>query len=55
MVKVLLDETHNGKIYEITGPQTLTFEEVVKEISDGTGRNIQYEAVSLGTYNSMMK
>ena len=55
VVQALLDDTHNGKTYEITGPKALTFEEVVKEISQGIGRDIQYQAVSLEAYNSMMK
>ena len=55
VVQALLDDTHNGNTYEITGPKALTFEEVVKEISQGIGRDIQYQAVSLEAYNSMMK
>ncbi|NND07023.1 MAG: NAD(P)H-binding protein [Saprospiraceae bacterium] len=54
VVKVLLDDFHNGKTYEITGPRALTFKEVVMEIAKGTGRSIHYEAVSLGKYKSMM-
>ncbi len=55
VVKVLLDDAHNGKTYEITGPKVLTFEEAVKEIAVGTGKTINYQAVSLEAYNSMMK
>ncbi len=55
VVKVLLDDTHNGKTYQITGPRTLTFEEALKEIVTGTGKKIHYQAVSLETYNSIMK
>lgn len=55
VVKVLLDDAHNGKTYEITGPRAMVFEEVVKEIAAGTGRHLQYQAVSLEEYNSMMK
>lgn len=55
VVKVLLEETHNGKTYEITGPRTLSFEEAVKEIVDGTGKTIRYEAISLEAYSSMLK
>lgn len=55
VVKVLLDESHNGKTYEITGPRTLTFEEAIKEIATATDRHIQYQAVSLETYKSMMQ
>lgn len=55
VVKVLLDEAHNGKTYEITGPRLLTFEEAVNEISTRTGKAIKYQAVSLEAYNSMLE
>ena len=55
VVKALLDDAHNGKTYEITGPRTLTFREVVQEIAAGTGKTIQYQAVTLEEYSSMMK
>ena len=55
VVKVLLDDSHNGKTYEITGPRVLTFKEVVKEIAKGIDRNINYQAVSMEEYNSMMQ
>lgn len=55
VVKALLDDEHNGKTYEITGPRTLTFEEVVKEIAAGTDRSITYQAVTLEEYNAIMQ
>lgn len=55
VVKVLLDEAHNGKTYEITGPRAITFEEAIKEIAAGTGEKIKYQAVSLEAYSSMLK
>ena len=55
VVKALMEENHDGNIYELTGPRTLTFEEAINEISAGTGRNIQFQSVSLEAYNSMMK
>ena len=55
VVKVLLDESHNGKTYEITGPELLTFKEVVETIAEGTDRKINFQAVSLAEYNSAMK
>ena len=54
VVKVLLDEAHNGKTYEITGPRAMTFEEAIKQIATSTGKKIKYQAVSLEAYNSMM-
>jgi len=55
VVAALTDSRHNGQIYEITGPRTLTLEEAVAEIAEGTGRTIQFQAVSLEAYDKMME
>lgn len=55
VVKVLLDDAYNGQTFEITGPRTLTFEEAVYEIAKGSGRSLQYQAISLAAYNEAMK
>jgi uncharacterized protein YbjT (DUF2867 family) len=55
VVKVLLEEKHNGKTYELTGSDALTFEEVIKSIADETGKEISFQAVSQEAYNAMMK
>lgn len=55
VVKALMEDAHNGKTYEITGPRAMTFEEVVQEIAAGTGKPISYQAVSLPEYNAGMK
>ena len=54
VVKVLLDDAHNGKTYEITGPRAITFEEAIMEIANQTGKDIKFQAISLATYNSTM-
>jgi uncharacterized protein YbjT (DUF2867 family) len=54
-VQALLDDAHNGKTYEITGPEALTFGEVIQLIASGTGRTIRYQAVSQEAYNDIMK
>jgi uncharacterized protein YbjT (DUF2867 family) len=55
VVKVLLDDSHNGKTYEVTGPRTLSFKEVAHEMAKGIGRDITYKAISLEEYTSIMK
>ena len=55
VVKALLEDGHNGKTYEVTGPQVLTFKEAIEEIAKATGRSINFQAVSLAEYNSLMK
>ncbi|WP_433163754.1 NAD(P)H-binding protein [Kribbella sp. CA-247076] len=42
MTAVLLDETHTGATYPISGPRYLTMTEVAAEISQATGRPLSY-------------
>ena len=51
----LTDDQHNGQIYELTGPRTLTFPEVVTEIAEATGRSIQFTPISLEAYKQAME
>ncbi|MGC4936960.1 NAD(P)H-binding protein [Kribbella sp. DT2] len=39
---VLLDESHSGKHYTLSGPRTLTMAEVAAVLSTATGRDIRY-------------
>lgn len=43
VVASLIHEKHNGKIYEVTGPELLSFEEAVMMIGTGLGCDIRYE------------
>ncbi len=49
-LEALLNDQHNGQIYELTGPRTWTFPEVVQEIATATGREISFTAISLSDY-----
>ena len=51
----LLDESHNGKTYELTGPRLLTFKDAVNEIANASGRNISFQDLSLEEYTQMLK
>lgn len=55
VVEVLLKEGHSGEIYELTGPQQFTFEQVMEEISKASGKEIKFESIPLETYVSGMK
>src|SRR5918999_187523 len=46
-VAALTDDRHVGQLYELTGPRSLTFDEVAAEISEATGRELRYVPVSL--------
>lgn len=54
-VSCLLNDEHNDSIYELTGPQTFTFEQVIREIAMASGREIQFQSISLEAYASMLK
>ena len=55
VVKILLNKGHSGKIYELTGPRLLTFEDVVAEIAKASGRELQFIPVTLPEYVNAMK
>ncbi|RNC92741.1 MAG: NmrA family transcriptional regulator [Allomuricauda sp.] len=54
-VEVLLNDGHEGKIYELTGPRLLDFETIVNEIAQATGRDLKYIPISLEEYVGAMK
>lgn len=54
-VAALLGDEHNGKTYQLTGSEALTFKEVINEISEATGREIVFKPIALSTYVDMMK
>jgi len=54
-VAALLDDAHNGKTYEITGPRAMTFKEAINIIGDVIDRNLIYQSVLQEEYNAMMK
>ena len=55
VVESLLNEVHNGHIYELTGPRTLTFPEVIDAIAKASGREINFSSSSLEEYVEMLE
>jgi len=53
-VEVLLNDKHNGQIYELTGPRTWTFPEIIDMIAKATSRNIDFIPISLNAYTKML-
>ncbi|MFH6968643.1 NmrA family transcriptional regulator [Flavobacterium sp. FlaQc-28] len=51
----LLNDSHNGKTYELTGPRLLTFKQAVNEIAEASGRNITFQSLSLEEYTQMLR
>ena len=46
-VAVLLGDGHDGRTYDVTGPEAITLQEVAEELSRVTGRSITYHAETL--------
>jgi uncharacterized protein YbjT (DUF2867 family) len=42
VVAALTEDGHAGEIYEVTGPRTLTFTELAREISQAAGREVRF-------------
>jgi uncharacterized protein YbjT (DUF2867 family) len=55
VVESLLNDNHNGKTYELTGPELLTFEKAVTVIEKAANRNITFQGLTLKEYIQMLK
>lgn len=55
VVESLLDDQHSGQIYELTGPRLLTFPEAVAEISNASGREIHFQALTLEEHAAQLR
>ncbi len=45
-VAALTEQGHVGEVYQVTGPQLLTFADAVDEIASATGRDIRFVPIS---------
>ena len=55
VTECLLHEKHNGKTYELTGPELLTFPEAVAKIAAFSNKKIEFQALSLVEYTQMLQ
>jgi len=55
VVASLLEEGHDGQVYELSGPRLLSFEDVAEELSGATGRRVVYQPVSPEEYGAMLE
>ena len=46
-VEALTDDRHAGRLYELTGPRSLTMDQVAAELGRAAGREVRYVPVSL--------
>lgn len=51
----LTQDGHTGQLYELTGPQLLTFAEAVAQVAHAAGRDIQFVQVPLDAYKQGMQ
>ncbi|HET9448773.1 MAG TPA: NmrA family NAD(P)-binding protein, partial [Steroidobacteraceae bacterium] len=49
-VAALMDDKHVGQLYELTGPQLLTFAEAIEQIARASGRKIRYVHIPMDEY-----
>jgi uncharacterized protein YbjT (DUF2867 family) len=53
--KMLMEDAHIGRLYELTGPRLLSFAEAIAEIAKATGRDIRFERISLDEFRSGLR
>lgn len=45
--RALIDTTHRGQRYDVTGPEALTLKNIASQIATATGRTVQYIPISI--------
>lgn len=55
VVEALTNDSHKGKLYELSGPELLTFNEAVSKIAAASGTNIQFKQVPLEAYIAVLR
>ena len=53
--KVLLDDNYNGEIIEVTGPELITFRDIISIISKASNRKLNFYDITLEQYIDGMK
>lgn len=54
-IKALLSDTYNGKVIEVTGPELVTFKDIIHTIAKATDREITFHDVTLEEYVGHMR
>ena len=49
-VAALTEDGHAGRVYELTGPQLLTFHDAVADIAAATGRDLRFQPVPMADW-----
>jgi uncharacterized protein YbjT (DUF2867 family) len=53
-VAALTEPHHAGQLYEVTGPELLSFAEMADTLSQATGRTIRYQPMTLDEFHAAM-
>jgi uncharacterized protein YbjT (DUF2867 family) len=53
-VAALTEDGHSGRLYELTGPRLLTFDEAVREIAEATGRDVRFQPMPIEQFTSAL-
>jgi uncharacterized protein YbjT (DUF2867 family) len=51
----LTEDGHEGRLYEVTGPRLLTFQQAIEEIAAATGRDLRFTKVAIDVYAAALE
>lgn len=54
-VKALLEGEYRNRVIELTGPELLSFRDIISKISEQTGEQIQYSELALDEYAVLLR
>lgn len=53
-VAALLDDGHEGEVYELTGPRALTFAEAMDVVSQASGRRVVFRSIGVDEFRTAL-
>jgi uncharacterized protein YbjT (DUF2867 family) len=54
VVQSIIDPKHRNKLYEVTGPELLTFDDIAREFSNILGKSVKFSWISQAEFASTM-
>ena len=52
VVAALTEDRHKGKLYEVTGPELMSFADMAEVLSQATGRSIKHIPISFAAFHA---
>ena len=54
VIASLIDDSHSGQLYEVTGPELISFADIAARFSKHLNRKVDFESISIAEFQSRL-